>query len=256
MWTTALLVQLGVAGALLAPRPARRVVAARGPVAAPLQRLQSSNAPMYDGTNYTLPDASTAAGAAALLEVSFVNACLQLASGYVDTLKLFIASATGAFECGLTVDALELELSMATTQTAGRPLAVEESDLRSVWLALVYLTLVHVGHPSQKLDVAGASVPAETAHKFEKFVSDIVAAEGRGHSLQTLKLEEVLRREEGAPPLTQLENAVLSQSMRVVFLTLMVVGEISEARSQGNNSRPGPQIPGTERWKDSTPEKD
>jgi hypothetical protein len=104
MWTAALLLQLGVAGALLAPRPVRRVVAARGgPEAAPLQRLQSTNAPMYDGTNYTLPDASTAAGAAALLEVSFVNACLQLAGGYVDTLKLFIASATGAFECGLTV---------------------------------------------------------------------------------------------------------------------------------------------------------
>ena len=52
-----------------------------------------------------LPDASTAAGVAQILEVTFVNACMQLATGYVDTLKLFIAAALTAYERGFTVNA-------------------------------------------------------------------------------------------------------------------------------------------------------
>ena len=126
-----------------------------------------------------LPDASTAAGVAQILEVTFVNACMQLATGYVDTLKLFIAAALTAYERGFTVNALSLELAQCPTQTAGRPLMQEEVELRTVWLSLVYLTLANVRHESEASEAVGASVPAEIRSKFQTFVYDVVnAAQG------------------------------------------------------------------------------
>ena len=45
---------------------------------------------------YQLPDATTEGGVATILEATFVQACMQLSTGYVDTLKYFIAAATSA----------------------------------------------------------------------------------------------------------------------------------------------------------------
>ena len=80
------------AAAAFAPRPQRRP--------APLRKSSTNPVPPEDKPNRPpgidptqLPDASTAAGVAQILEVTFVNACMQLATGYVDTLKLFIAAA-------------------------------------------------------------------------------------------------------------------------------------------------------------------
>ena len=78
---------------------------------------------------------------AEMLEKTFVDACMQLSSGYVDVLKLFIVAGKAAYERGLTIPQVQLEISQCKTQTAGRPLMQEEIDLRTVWLSLVYLTL-------------------------------------------------------------------------------------------------------------------
>ena len=142
-----------------------------------------------------LPDASTASGVAQILEVTFVNACMQLATGYVDTLKLFIAAALTAYERGFTVNALSLELAQCPTQTAGRPLMQEEVELRTVWLSLVYLTLANVRHESAAPEAVGASVPAEIRQKFQTFVYDVVNAAQGGYTLEALKLEDMLRRQ-------------------------------------------------------------
>jgi len=53
--------------------------------------LQPRYAANADTALGPMPDGTTAAGKAQLLEVSFVKACMQLQTGYVDTLKLFIA---------------------------------------------------------------------------------------------------------------------------------------------------------------------
>eukprot|EP00617_Octactis_speculum_P003254 CAMPEP_0185784604 /NCGR_PEP_ID=MMETSP1174-20130828/124250_1 /TAXON_ID=35687 /ORGANISM="Dictyocha speculum, Strain CCMP1381" /LENGTH=67 /DNA_ID=CAMNT_0028476279 /DNA_START=55 /DNA_END=255 /DNA_ORIENTATION=- len=45
-------------------------------------------------------DATTPSGIAALIERSFVAACLELASGHVDALKLFISAALTGYERG------------------------------------------------------------------------------------------------------------------------------------------------------------
>ena len=115
-------------------------------------------------------------------EVTFVNACMQLATGYVDTLKLFIAAALTAYERGFTVNALSLELAQCPTQTAGRPLMQEEVELRSVWLSLVYLTLANVRHESEASESVGASVPAEIRSKFQTCVRRRERGAGRLHA--------------------------------------------------------------------------
>ena len=192
-----------------------------------------------------LPDASTAAGVAQILEVTFVNACMQLATGYVDTLKLFIAAALTAYERGFTVNALNLELAQCPTQTAGRPLMQEEVELRTVWLSLVYLTLANVRHESEASDSVGASVPAEIRSKFQTFVYDVVNAAQGGYTLESLKLEDMLRRQgTDSASLSAVEKAILGQSMRVVFLTLTVRDEAAAAGDLPPPRRPGPSIPG------------
>ena len=92
-------------------RPAPLLQSSRNPVP---PEDKPNRPPGIDPTQ--LPDASTAAGVAQILEVTFVNACMQLATGYVDTLKLFIAAALTAYERGFTVNALNLELAQCPTQ--------------------------------------------------------------------------------------------------------------------------------------------
>ena len=230
--------------AAFAPRPQRRP--------APLRKSSTNPVPPEDkpdrppGIDPTqLPDASTAAGVAQILEVTFVNACMQLATGYVDTLKLFIAAALTAYERGFTVNALSLELAQCPRQTAGRPLMQEEVELRSVWLSLVYLTLANVRHESEASDSVGASVPAEIRSQFQTFVYDVVNAAQGGYTLESLKLEDMLRRQgTDSASLGAVEKAILGQSMRVVFLTLTVRDEAAAAGDLPPPRRPGPSIPG------------
>jgi len=255
------------AAAALAPLPGRapRAMASRGHsaraktsgvhVRATRTALRSSTNPVppEDKENrppaidpYQLPDATTEGGVATILEATFVQACMQLSTGYVDTLKYFIAAATSAYERGFTVPALQLELSQVTAQTAGRPLAPEEAELRTVWLSLVYLTLANVGHAtSGNPEAVGASAPPEIRQKFQTFVYDVVNAKQGGFTLESLKLEDMLRRQGAdAEALSPLEKAILGQSMRVVFLTLAVRDEAAEAANLPPPRRPGPSIPG------------
>jgi len=45
---------------------------------------------------------------------------MQLSTGYVDVLKLFIVAAKAGYELGMTIPQLQLELTACKTQTAGR----------------------------------------------------------------------------------------------------------------------------------------
>ena len=62
-----------------------------------------------------------------------------------------------------------------------------------MWLSLVYLTLDNVRYPSS--EALGATVPAPIRSQYTTFVYDVVNAKKSGYTLQTLKLEEVARRE-------------------------------------------------------------
>eukprot|EP00904_Undaria_pinnatifida_P008347 jgi/Undpi1/4642/HiC_scaffold_18.g07996.m1 len=159
------------------------------------------------------------ASLASLVESTFVMAAAG--NSYQEGLKAFIATVKEAYERGYTVPALTMETSFVPTKTAGRDLLPEEVELRSIWIALVYLTLEHANWP-QKIQRAH-EISAPFMDRFADFVVKVMNSAATGHTLQTLKLEEVMRR--GAEPRTPMEAAVLSQSMRIVFATLDLMKE-------------------------------
>ena len=98
------------------------------------------------------PDAAAAltqGKVAQMLEATFVRACMDVATGNIDTLKLFIVAAKAGYEMGWTLNTIELELGMCPPVTSGRPLAAEEVECRSLWLILVYLALEDLQHPAE-----------------------------------------------------------------------------------------------------------
>ncbi|CAM9869320.1 unnamed protein product [Ectocarpus fasciculatus] len=156
---------------------------------------------------------------ASLVESTFVLAAAG--NSYEMGLKAFISTIKEAYERGYTVPALTMEVSFVPTKTAGRDLHPDEVELRSVWIALVYLTLENANWP-QKVQRAH-EISAPFMDRFAEFVQKVMNGAASGHTLQTLKLEEVMRR--GAEPRTPMEAAVLSQSMRIVFATLDLMKE-------------------------------
>ena len=105
------------------------------------------------------------------IESTFVQAASGMnGANYEFGLMEFIRAARDAFDEGIMVPALNLELSMCTQYTAGRPLQSDEIDLRTVWLSLAYLTFERVGYQSKSADTfPGQSVAADLRAKFYTF---------------------------------------------------------------------------------------
>lgn len=210
----------------------------------------SNMRPLYDGTNYTFPDTTTPAGLAEVLEVSFVNACLQLATGYVDVLKLFIAGCLAAYERDVAMDVLQEALEACPTQTANRPLLAEEVELRRTWIGVVYLTLEAMEYTPPSSSTAAASsggggggasslssttVPHDLRTRYGSKIRLIGEAHrnGRRPSSSVLSVDEIMAhnddKNEATTDLSPLERAVLMQSLRVATLTPVVLEESQEA---------------------------
>ncbi|CAM9433805.1 unnamed protein product [Discosporangium mesarthrocarpum] len=136
------------------------------------------------GGNDSAPAPSDPSSLPSLVEKTFVVAAS--ASDYVGGLKAFIGVVKEAYERGYTVPALTLEVSFVPTQTAGRPLAPDEVELRSVWIALVYLTLEKARWPQKKKRASEISSPF--MDRFSVFVDNIMTAFAKGHTLDTLKV--------------------------------------------------------------------
>ena len=159
------------------------------------------------------------------IEATFVQAASgQGGANYEFSLMEFIRATRDAYDEGIMVPALNLELSMCQQYTAGRPLQSDEIDLRTVWLSLVYLTFERVGYESKSAGAfPGQSVAADLRQKFYTFTYDIVNAKRQGYDLAGLKLEEVLQNAEEKTPM---EQAVLSQAMRICYLAIQAAEEV------------------------------
>ncbi|CAM9289255.1 unnamed protein product, partial [Hapterophycus canaliculatus] len=143
---------------------------------------------------------------ASLVESTFVLAAAG--NSYQMGIKSFISTIKEAYERGYTVPALTMEVSFVPTkvlrfrlqtdsvidrvfpvdarQTAGRDLQPDEVELRTVWIALVYLTLENANWP-QKVQRAH-EISAPFMDRFSDFVKKVMDAAARGHTLQTLKV--------------------------------------------------------------------
>jgi len=177
------------------------------------------------------PPPKDAGPPASPITLAIESAFVQAASGmsganYEFGLMEFIRATRDAYDEGVMVPALNLELSMCQQYTAGRPLQSDEIELRTVWLSLVYLTFERVGYESKSTGgFLGQSVAEELRQKFYTFTYDIVNAKKQGFDLAGLKLEEVLQSddEEERPPM---EQAVLSQAMRICYLAIQATEEV------------------------------
>jgi len=199
----------------------------------------TSTRPLYDGTNYTFPDTKTPAGVAEVLEVSFVHACMQLANGYVDVLKMFIATSIGAYESGFSVDSIQEELELTSSNTANRPLLDEEKNVRRDWFCVVYLTLSAMEHTSIKsstlplaMNVAKDSIPDDIKQRYGKLI-ERVGENYRNDKYSSLSVEKLMD-DSNNDELSQLEKAIIVQSLKVATLTPIVVQESLEALGGGN----------------------
>lgn len=159
------------------------------------------------------------------IEAAFVQAASGMNGGnYEFSLMEFVRATRDAYDEGVMVPALNLELSTCQQYSAGRPLQADEIELRTVWLSLVYLTFERVGYESKRTGgFLGQSVAADLRQKFHTFTYDIVNAKKQGFDLAELKLEEVLQSDEERSPM---EQAILSQAMRICYLAIQATEEV------------------------------
>ncbi|WP_287129701.1 hypothetical protein [Candidatus Cyanaurora vandensis] len=156
------------------------------------------------------------------LELTFRKAWLLLyaqgvGEGYINALRQFIKAAIAAYESGYSLEALNLEL-LADQKVTGDEtldemlrLTEEELQIRTNWLKLVFMTL-------DRARPRDPEAPPLTDDGLDNLVNGVIDSQQRGYTLESLKLEIVL--ETGGSDRTPGETAILSQWMRLVFLTL------------------------------------
>mmetsp|Transcript_32826 Transcript_32826/g.60509 ORF Transcript_32826/g.60509 Transcript_32826/m.60509 type:complete len:322 (+) Transcript_32826:24-989(+) len=219
------------------------------------------------------PEELTPETIAEMIEVAFLQSCLQLSQGYIDVLKLFIVAVKAGYELPLPLEDLHRLVQECPVNSAGRELMKEEKALRLEWMTMVYEML-----NALKSDVEVESV--DNDHDAAKFrISAVVQAmlsiqnglqneeESTGGkidatvALNTLSVEQALER---SPSLSKLNESLLSDPMGMAFLTndirvaLMTFRVIEEERvctedasgrttsGAGNRGEvPRPPIPGT-----------
>lgn len=174
---------------------------------------------------------------ATMLEATFVPAVLSLSSGDVTELKLFIASAQGAHAKSLSLDEVSAELDACPAQSAGRPLADEEAELRRLWIALVYLAL----------DVESPLVPEPLRAEHAQLVSGISQARREQVSLPTL-LQRDVNELAGGTPRDAMQAALLLQGIKVIWFTFENIEATENAGTRADAKAPKgarPPIPGS-----------
>jgi hypothetical protein len=183
----------------------------------------------------------TAEKVAELIEVSFVNACLQLAQGFVDVLKLLIAAVKAGYEIGVSPVELIATIDAIPDQTAGRPLMPEEVGLRNTWIQVVYLTLASVNHRTEA--AVDMILDDDIKATYTSIIPDMAAIKTAGEQLQ-IDLFLELHKHSFSGLDNPIQKAIVSHSLRVMWITLTVLEE--EARCSGDFARPdAPPMPPT-----------
>lgn len=204
---------------------------------------------------------------AEMIEVSFIQSCLQLASGYVDVLKLFIVAVKAGYEANLSMEVLSKLVEECPVNSAGRDLANEEKDLRREWMLVVYRMLNGLQIRNQIIDTNINNQSAE--ERVSRVVSAILAIrkelgweeEKSGGkqdaiaAMSTLSVDEAILRSDLLTNLNDsctslMEQAFLKNDIRVAILTCKVLEEEKlcyEGSSSSNTGGeiPRPPIPGT-----------
>jgi len=206
-----------------------------------------------------------------MVEVSFINACLQLSQGYVDVLKLFIVAVKTSYENGTSPSTLVEKVANCPVNTAGRPLMPEEIQLRTTWIQAIYLILNHIGHEGVAVVVEDETNPKTTTttttatttttgsssadididmidesirDTYSAILPHVVTLRAENGNFQA---DEVVEQHQDILPTatSPMEMAIVSQTIRVIWYTLVVLDEekLVFGEDDTSNTPPRPNIP-------------
>ena len=171
---------------------------------------------------------------------------MQLAQGYVDTLKLFIAAVLTAYGVTLPINNLIDLLQECPNQSANRPLMQEEEDLRTIWIELVYLTAQDVQY-RQTIVQDAEMWPHEQDDALTIYKAMLPRlrkrhAEGNetGPRFQAQEITSENMDILGDATKDPTQKALLLQNLRVIWMTLTVM---EEEKLAANTDPPAPPIP-------------
>ena len=174
--------------------------------------------------------------------VSVINVDILTPSlhSYVDVLKLFIVSIKSGYELGILPLELIRNVDAVEQKAAGRELMVEEIRLRNTWMQVVYLVLNKAGYSSPDVGVAD-SIDSTIVAAYSDKIATLVKRRERGEDFRT---EDLIETDADAED--PAASVIMAQSLRVVWLTLVVLEE--EERCNVEFARQDapmrPQIPG------------
>ena len=194
---------------------------------------------------------------AAMIEASFVDGVMQLAQGYVDVLKLFIAATLTGYGMRMTLTDLQTAVLTCPQQSANRPLMQEEEDLRRLWIQLVYFIAKQVDYRSAVVQDAILFNELDEQALDPVYVSMLPCLQemhSQGDTLGGPKFnaQSVLEKNSDLLSSSQMNNAMqkalLLQNLRVMWMTLTVLEEERQCMSdkqpeQQEGMPPPPPIP-------------
>lgn len=212
---------------------------------------------------------------AEMIEVSFLQGCMQLAQGYVDVLKLFIVAVKTGYEKKIPLDDLNHLVLNCPVNSAGRDLMKEELELRREWMAVVYGMMGKLNNNNEMGDQETTTTSSSNDSSQTRVTQVVdsmlqlqrnlqeeeVQSGGEQDSiaaLTNLTVEQALQK---LPNLSKLmdelesspmEKAFLTNDIRVALLTFKVIEEEKicfedrKGSSLGTSSEiPRPPIKGT-----------
>jgi hypothetical protein len=177
---------------------------------------------------------------AEMMELTFVKSCLQLATGYVDVLKLFLASTIAAYDREISIPQLIKSLADCPGNTANRPLSKEEIDLRSSWIMISYLTLETMNRLEKK-EIIDMSVLDDIRESYGHIVEQMVK---KSLGLADGDLEG------DATPSDPQAAAIFAYNLKVIELTISNIedakfaNEATPTIDEDGVGPPRPKIPG------------
>jgi hypothetical protein len=165
----------------------------------------------------------------------------------MDVLKLFIVAVKTSYERGnLSIAELVESVHQCPVNTAGRPLMEEEIQLRTTWIHAVHLMLNYIDHETNRTIHGGDAwdLDLDVKSTYEPILSPIVLLHETDGKLKT---NDFVQEHADVLPGTVLENeqqrAIVSQTIKVLWFTLVVLDEERLANDDIATPPPAPPIP-------------
>jgi hypothetical protein len=163
----------------------------------------------------------------------------------VDVLKLFIVAVKAGYELNMAPDDVIRRVDNVPLKSAGRDLMAEEIKLRNTWIHCIYLVLESLKHEKTKsgdseTETAAIDICVQTTFSPELLVD----MKDRHDNGETFQLDALLGKH-SFPNMDDLtEKAIVSQSLRTIWLTYTVLKEEKICFEEKSGLKAQPPIPG------------